>query len=75
MNKPMTIAEAKERFGFSYPWAMHSYLLSFTCSYICPHCNKQIWFPGFTGNTGNPVEADCPYCGKPTINPFPERRN
>lgn len=75
MNKPMTTAEATERFGCSCPdWASSSSLLDSTCSYTCPHCRGHIWFPGFVGNTGNPTHADCPYCGKPTINPFPERR-
>ena len=73
MNKPMTTAQAIERFGCNCPEeAMCSCQLNSTCSYHCEHCGGHIWYPGFTCNTGNPIQADCPYCGKETKNPYPE---
>lgn len=72
----MTTEEAHAKYGCINPDDSRQYLnvLIHTCAYTCKHCNKSIWFPSFIGYAGNPVYADCPYCGKETTNPYPERK-
>jgi hypothetical protein len=72
MSKPMTVAEANERFcnhcqneGTD---GCYNCVLGSTCSVLCPRCKKSIFFQGNLSDM--PLKVDCPYCQENLIREF-----
>lgn len=59
MKKPLTTAEAENRFGV---WNA-DHLLSATCSMNCHKCSVRNWFQGSWGDADTPNLFLCVECG------------